>query len=258
MITPSDRCGRETTGLPYTAAMCARFVSRIMAAMERVVQIRWHDPFELLYNAAPSMQLSVVTAGDDALEARAMQWGLIPGWWKEARSPKLTINTRSEDAAEKPMWSAAFRGARCLVPAVGWYEWRSESRVDTSTGEIRDVRQPYFIHLEGLQPLALAGLWSNWIPERGAEPLLTFSVLTRAAAPGLAELHDRMPVVLPERAFEAWLDPANQDVAALRHLLSRESVSDFQRYAVSTYVNNAKNEGPRCIEPGTAAGRKVR
>ncbi len=237
--------------------MCARFVSRIMAAMERVVQVRWHDPFELLYNAAPSMQLSVVTAGETGAEARAMKWGFIPGWWKQARPPKLTINARSEEASDKPLWSAAFRGARCLVPALGWYEWRTESRVDTSTGEIRDVRQPYFIHLEGLQPLALAGLWSSWTPERGAEPLLTFSILTRAAAPGLAGLHDRMPLVLPESAHAVWLDPSNQDAASLRQMVSNEAVVEFRHYAVSTYVNNPKNEGERCIEPERAAEPKA-
>lgn len=243
---------------PILRGMCARFVSRIMAATERGVQVRWRDPFELIYNAAPSMQLSVVTAGPGAPEARAMKWGFIPGWWKQAKPPKLTINARSEDAADRPMWSAAFRGTRCLVPAIGWYEWRRESRVDTSTGEIQDIRQPYFIHLEGLQPLALAGLWSSWTPERGAEPLLTFSVLTRAASPGLEPLHDRMPVVLPERAYEAWLEPANQDAGALQKLLASDAIVEFQRYAVSRYVNNAKNEGPRCIEPEPALEPKVR
>ncbi|HJS21799.1 MAG TPA: SOS response-associated peptidase [Steroidobacteraceae bacterium] len=233
--------------------MCARFVSRIMAAMERVVQVRWHDPFELLYNAAPSMQLSVVTAGEDAPEVRAMKWGFIPGWWTQARPPKLTINTRSEEAPDKPMWRAAFRGARCLVPALGWYEWSTESRVDTRTGEIHEVRQPNFVHLDGLQPLAFAGLWSSWRPERGAEPLLTFSILTRAAAPALASLHDRMPVVLPESAYNEWLDPANDDVAALSRMIETGSVTDLRHYPVGLYVNNPKNEGPKCIEPLTTA-----
>lgn len=231
--------------------MCARFVSRIMAAMERAVQVRWHDPFELLYNAAPSMRLSVVTAGADAPQVRAMKWGFIPGWWTQARPPKLTINTRSEDAPDKQMWRAAFRGRRCLVPAIGWYEWSTESRVDTRTGEIHQARQPHFIHLDGLQPLALAGLWSSWVPERGAEPLLTFSILTKAPTPALASLHDRMPVVLPESAYTAWLDPANDDVAALSHMIETGSVTDLRHYPVSLYVNNPKNEGPKCIEPVT-------
>src|SRR4030095_12903604 len=94
--------GRTVAGwyIPYTSFMCARFVSRVMAALERGVQARWHDPFELIYNAAPSMQLSVVTAGPDGAEARAMKWGFIPGWWKQAKPPKLTLNTRSEAAAQ--------------------------------------------------------------------------------------------------------------------------------------------------------------
>ena len=232
--------------------MCARFVSRIMAAMERVVQVRWHDPFELIYNAAPSMQLSVVTAGESGLEARAMKWGFIPGWWKQARPPKLTINARSEEAPEKPMWRAAFRGSRCLVPAVGWYEWRTESRIDTATGEIHELRQPHFIHLDGLQPLAFAGLWSSWKPENDAEPLLTFSVLTRAAAPSVAGLHDRMPVVLPESSYNAWLDPSHADSSTLRQIIANQSLGDFKHATVSTYVNNPRNQGERCIAPLSA------
>jgi putative SOS response-associated peptidase YedK len=229
--------------------MCARFVSRIMAAMERVVQVRWHDPFELIYNAAPSMRLSVVTAGDSGPEARAMKWGFIPGWWKQAQPPRLTINARSEEAPDKPMWRAAFRGTRCLVPAVGWYEWRTESHIDTATGEIRELRQPHFIHLDGLEPFAFAGLWSSWRAEDGAEPLLTFSILTRAASPGLAALHDRMPVVLPASTYDSWLDPANADATNLRQMVAERSVGDFRHYTVSTYVNNPRNQGERCIAP---------
>ena len=217
--------------------------------MERVVQVRWHDPFELIYNAAPSMRLSVVTAGEDAPEARAMKWGFIPGWWKQAQPPKLTINARSEEAPEKPMWRAAFRGARCLIPAVGWFEWRTESRVDTGTGEIRELRQPHFIHLDGLQPFAFAGLWSSWKPESDAVPLLTFSVLTHAAAPSVAGLHDRMPVVLPESSYNAWLDPSNADAEPLRLMIANQGIADFKHRAVTTYVNNPRNQGERCIEP---------
>ena len=117
------------------------------------------------------------------------------------------------------------------------------------------MRQPHFIHLEGLQPLALAGLWSAWTPERGAEPLLTFSILTRAAVPPLADLHDRMPVALPEDVYAAWLDPANDDVAALTRMIHNDSLVELRHYAVSLYVNNPKNEGPKCIEPLAAAGQ---
>jgi putative SOS response-associated peptidase YedK len=231
--------------------MCARFVSRILAAMERAVEIRWQDPFECIYNAAPTMNLSVVTSDRSGFSVSAMKWGLIPGWWKEARPPKLTINARFEEAADKAMWRGAFRGARCLVPALGWYEWRTEARVDTRTGEIADARQPYFVHLEGLAPLCFAGLWSRWSPEPGAEPLLTFSILTRPASPGLAELHDRMPVVLPASSYEEWLDPANADAVLLNRLVQTRAVSEFMAYPVTTYVNNPRNQGEQCLAPKT-------
>jgi len=229
------------------AGMCARFVSRVMAAMERVVAVQWHDPFELIYNAAPSMSLSVITADADDQSVRLMKWGLIPGWWQQAKPPKLTINTRSEEAADKPMWKAAFRQTRCLVPAVGWYEWRSESRVDTTTGEIAEVRRPHFIHLDGLAPVCFAGLWSSWRPDRASEPLLTFSILTRGASPQLARVHDRMPVVLSPDAYQQWLDPS-LEVTQVQSLIRTRSLDDFRAYPVTTYVNNPRNQGERCIE----------
>lgn len=229
--------------------MCARFVSRIMAAMERVVAMRWHDPFELIYNAAPSTSLSIVTAEAAGMRVDIMKWGLVPGWWRQAKPPKLTINARFEEAHDKPMWQAAFRGARCLVPALGWYEWSTESRVDTRTGEVAEVRQPHFIHLEGLAPLCFAGLWSRWSPDRNAESLLTFTILTRPPSPGLSRLHDRMPMVLPEAAYAEWLDPANDDVEGLRRLLRTQALHEFRTYPVSTYVNSPRHEGEKCIEP---------
>lgn len=227
-----------------------------MAALERGIEVHWHDPFELIYNAAPTMQLSVVTRGRDGLRVGAMRWGLIPGWWKEAKPPKLTINARVEEAADKAMWRGAFRGSRCLVPAIGWYEWRSEERVDVTTGEIKPVRQPYFIHLDGLAPICFAGLWSSWRPEPGAESLQTFSILTRAAAPQLASLHDRMPVVLPPEAYDEWLDDENRDAGNVSRLVTTRALGEFKAYPVSTYVNDPRNQGERCIEnvPATAAG----
>ena len=106
--------------------MCGRFVSREQAAIEREYNIRVLNPFERVYNAAPSMQLPVIRrAAGDALEALTMRWGLIPGWWSQASLPTSTINARSEEAATKPMWRNAVRQSRCLVPALGWYEWKA-------------------------------------------------------------------------------------------------------------------------------------
>jgi hypothetical protein len=111
--------------------MCGRFVSREQAAIEREYNIKVRNPFERVYNAAPTMSLPVVVQGEgktrEEREALAMRWGLIPSWWTQPNLPTSTINARSEEAAAKPMWRAALRHNRCRS-ALGWYEWQSEAR----------------------------------------------------------------------------------------------------------------------------------
>ena len=164
--------------------MCGRFVSREQAAIEREYNIKVRNPFERVYNAAPTMSLPVVrqSPGEnpEAREAVAMRWGLIPSWWSQPSLPTSTINSRSEEAASKPMWRGALRHTRCLVPALGWYEWQA-----TPEGKV-----PHFIHAPGRAGISFAGLWSEWRNPEGTAQL-TFAILTRAAAPALAS---RLPV----------------------------------------------------------------
>ncbi len=205
--------------------MCGRYVSREQAAIEREYHISVRNPFERVYNAAPSMQLPVIRAG----EALPMRWGLVPGWWSKPTLPSATINARSEEAAAKPMWRAAVRHARCLVPAVGWYEWH--------TGPAGKV--PHGI--------SFAGLWSEWKDPQG-EAQLSFAILTRAASASLTPLHPRMPVVLATGAFVDWLSSwsSNQVARLAEHVAAAEG--EFEYYPVSTYVNAPRNQGERCIE----------
>jgi len=222
--------------------MCGRFVSREQAAVERELNIRVRNPFERVYNAAPSMLLPVIRpcADPDGAEREAlrMRWGLIPGWWSQPNLPTATINARSEEAAVKPMWRSALRHSRCLVPALGWYEWRVEP-----AGKV-----PYYIHLRGSAGLYFAGLWSEWKNPAG-ELQPSFAILTRAASPELAPLHDRMPVVLPPAAWDDWLAPWPDNHAT--RLVAQVAVSEgnFEYYPVSRYVNAPRNQGERCIEP---------
>src|SRR5258706_2529781 len=128
--------------------MCGRYVSREQAAIEREYHISVRNPFERVYNAAPSMQLPVIRAG----EALPMRWGLVPGWWSKPTLPSATINARSEEAAAKPMWRAAVRHARCLVPALGWYEWHTGPAGEGSP----------LIHPARVTSANLSGLWAGW------------------------------------------------------------------------------------------------
>ena len=224
--------------------MCGRFVSREQAALEREYNVRIRNPFERVYNAAPSMRLPVIRPGEGEgaasgdREALGMRWGLIPGWWSQPTLPTATINARSEEAAAKPMWRGVLRHNRCLVPALGWYEWHVAP----------EGKVPYFIHAPGLAGLCFAGLWSEWKDPAG-EALLSFAILTRAASPVLAALHNRMPVVLPTCAWDDWLAPWPADHAARLAAQVAGADGEFEYYPVSRYVNAPRNQGERCIEP---------
>ena len=235
--------------------MCGRFVSREQAAIEREYNIRVRQPFERVYNAAPSMELPVIRqqAGSNApgaavdevtggaREVVAMRWGLVPSWWSQPTPPTSTINARSEEAASKPMWRHAVRHTRALVPALGWYEWRAEA----------GAKQPYFIHAADMAGVCFAGLWSTHRDSAGTEQH-TFAILTRAASVQLTPVHNRMPVVLAPALFDEWLAPwTGEHGTHLASFVSR-ALDDFEYYPVSRYVNTPRNQGERCIERAAA------
>ena len=127
------------------------------------------NPFTRNFNVAPTTQVPLLRRdpGSGDLELTAARWGLIPVWWKEAKLPMHTINARSEEAATKPMWRQPLRSARCLMPAEGWYEWQKVERVDPATGEVKEVKQPHFIHRKDGKPFCFAGLWEQWRKPEG-------------------------------------------------------------------------------------------
>jgi len=224
--------------------MCGRFVSREQAAIEREYNIKVRDPFERVYNAAPTMTLPVIRQPPgrprEEREAVGMRWGLIPSWWSQPALPTSTINARCEEAATKPMWRGALRHTRCLVPALGWYEWHA-----TPEGKV-----PYFLHAPGQAGICFAGLWSEWRNPAG-DPQLSFAILTRAAPPPLAGLHHRMPLVLAPAAWDGWLADWPGDAAARLNEQVAAAPGEFEYYPVSRYVNTPRNQGERCIQPAT-------
>jgi putative SOS response-associated peptidase YedK len=233
--------------------MCGRYVSPEQAAMERAWQVGRQNvnPFPRNFNVAPSTHVPLLRRDVESgeLELTAARWGLIPVWWKEAKLPMHTINARSEEAATKAMWRQPLRTARCLMPAEGWYEWQKVRSVDPETGEIKEVKQPHFIHRKGGEPFCFAGLMSYWTPPGQADSLLSCSILTRAASPSVARVHDRMPVVLPDAVHKDWLDPGLNDAAKVMAIIRECPVVDFDHYAVSTRVNSPKNKDAALIDP---------
>lgn len=219
----------------------------------------WHvgrdndNPFVRRFNVLPTSTVPMLRrdrdSGDIALVGA--RWGLIPHWWKGAKPPTFTINARAEEAAAKPMWRHAWRHARCLVPAEGWYEWREMERVNRETGEVKSYKQPFYIHRADAHPFCFAGLMAYWQAPDSDDAILSCAILTKAAAGPTTEVHDRMPVVLPAEAFDAWTDPALSDAARVQSLVAESAQSDFTYRTVSTRVNSSRNEGPELIEPVT-------
>ena len=185
------------------------------------------------YNIAPTQEAPVVRVGTNgARELAMLRWGLVPSWAKELAVGTRMINARSEGVETKPAFRAAVRERRCLVPATGFYEWKG----------LPGRKQPYAITIE--RPLfAFAGLWETWTP-RDAKPVETFTIITTDANPAIASVHDRMPVILPKDAEEAWLRGEPGDAIALLAPYS----ADTKLRAVGPAVGNSKNEAPECLD----------
>jgi putative SOS response-associated peptidase YedK len=233
--------------------MCGRYVSPSEAEIERFWHIGRHnyDPFGRRFNVSPTSQVPLLRLDPEGgeLDLAMARWGLIPFWWKQPKPPTFTFNTRIEEAATKPMWRQPVKTSRCLIPVIGWYEWAEVEVTDPATGEIKKAKQPHFLQLPSNRILAFAGVMSLWTSTGGEPEMLTCSILTRAAEGPAAQVHDRMPVILPVEAQSAWIDPKQTDSEKALALAQGKAVTTVEHYRVSPRVNNAKNEGAELIEP---------
>ena len=222
--------------------MCGRYVLTNTEQLQRrfaVAQL----PLELSpqYNIAPGQTLPVVVAGESGHAVELMRWGLIPSWSKDPKVGAKLINARAEGLADKPSFRSPLRRQRCLVPASGFYEWRKAGPAKT----------PYFIHLTSGELFGFAGLWDHWRDPHGQE-LHTYTIVTTAPNALVAPIHNRMPVILPRDAEDAWLDPENHDPAFLTALLRPYPAEQLEAYPVSPAVNSTANTGARLIAPLSA------
>jgi len=202
-----------------------------VAPTDPVYAIRTRKPKE--EHQKPYRELSVVN------------WGLVPSWAKDRKIGSKMFNARVESLTEKAAFRTAFQRRRALIPADGWYEWMVTGGTADSGGN-RAAKQPYFMTPEDGSVLAFAGLWEIW----GTKPdlLLTCTVITIPAVGELAEIHDRMPFVLPRERWDDWLDPSEQDPTSLLDPTPLEVVERLERRPVGPEVGNVKNNGPELVE----------
>lgn len=216
--------------------MCGRYVFINPAqAMLRLFGLTLPAGEPTRFNMAPGQQGWIARAAADGsgMEAAQARWGLVPGWAKDANVGYKMINARSETAAEKPAFREAMQQRRCLIPSHAFYEWQGEKL----------SKQPYLIYAEDRSPLVFAGLWERG--EHGGEALETFSVLTTAADKAIAWMHPRMPVVLPEDAWEPWVLGGPQ---MAQPVLENQRKVPWAWHPVSKAVNSVKNDSVELVK----------
>jgi putative SOS response-associated peptidase YedK len=192
------------------------------------------------YNIAPTQEVAVVRrVPPGAPRSLAMlRWGLVPARQREPGKPALLINARAESLQSRPAFRDAFERRRCLVPADGFYEWQGPA----------GRREAWLIRRVDGRPFAFAGLWE---PPVGPEPGRpgTCTIVTTQPNDMVRPIHDRMPVILPEPDWNAWLDADNHRAASLQPLLRPCPADWLTAIRVGPTVNHSGNETPDCVKP---------
>jgi putative SOS response-associated peptidase YedK len=199
------------------------------------------------FNVAPTKPVRIVVnrplrdedgtpAKEPTRQLRVATWGLIPSWAKDRRTQGRMFNARLESVATTNAFRRPYAKRRCLVPADGWYEWKV-----TDTG-----KQPMYMTPEDGHPIAFAGLYEFW-GEQG-RTVTSCTILTAPADGALAEIHDRMPLLLPRRAWAHWLDPAVADPKDLLHAWDEAGGEHLELRPVAPTVNKVDNNGPELLE----------
>jgi putative SOS response-associated peptidase YedK len=189
------------------------------------------------YNIAPTQPVAVVLQRELRVLDR-FRWGLVPFWAKDPKIGSRMINARSESVAEKPAYRGALGSRRCLIPASGFYEWKRRG----------EEKIPTYVHRADGRPFAMAGLWERWSAPDD-HTLHTCAILTTRASEFMADIHDRMPVILTPDQERAWLDSALGDPGELVSLLQPYEADDLAAYPVSREVNAPAHDAPDCIAP---------
>lgn len=222
--------------------MCGRFT--LTAPADELVEVFGTPapPFALgpRYNVAPGQDALVVGQDRHGRRMGRLRWGFVP------EGSPLTgsgyVNARAETAARTPSFRRAFAARRCLVPADGFYEWRSAA----------GGKEPFLFRPAGGGVLALAAIWEHWeAPEH--TPRDAFAILTVDAGPDVSPIHHRMPAIVAPEDFDTWLDRSTPPATAAA-LLHPSAEGTLRGHPVSTRVNSAREDDPGLVEPIGPAG----
>jgi putative SOS response-associated peptidase YedK len=218
-------CGRYTLVITIDELM--------LHYMIEVPTNRYHTP---RYNVAPGQLVMAIINDGEKNRIGELKWGLVPNWAADEKMSYKMINARADTVTEKPAFRASFQRKRCLIPADSFYEWK---RIGTD-------KQPMRILLKDEGIFSMAGLYDTWIAPDGRK-VSTCTIITTTPNELIADIHDRMPVILRHADEKLWLDKG-QTVKDLQALLRPFPAEEMFAYPVSKIVGNVKNDSSSCIE----------
>ena len=241
--------------------MCGRFTLTLNGSLLAAL-FGMETPLDWLprHNIAPCQKVLAIRqpleSGKKVNEAAHLRWGLVPWWAKDNKSASRMINARSETAREKPSFRALVNTRRCLIPADGFYEWKTEG----------GTKRPFWFSFPKRRPFVFAGLWERPNrdiskgqpgdgPTEDSQPILaTCTILTTPSQGWLQEYHDRMPVILEEGDWAAWLDTSQSVDPVWNRVIGAFPGKEMTPLAVSTLVNRVAEEGPELLAPWSTEG----
>ena len=221
--------------------MCGRYrLSRRKQMIEEYFETENEADWEPRYNTAPSQPVGIIRQDPSRPERHfsLARWGLIPSWATDAGIAFKTINARAETVASKPAFRDAFMSHRCLLPADGFFEWSRRGK----------EKQPFHFGMQDDSLFAFAGLWDQWKDPTGTV-IESCSILTTTPNSLLANVHDRMPVILRQENYDLWLDPGFKDVKVLAELLAPFDAAKMKSFPVSSRINAVANDDSDCVVP---------
>ena len=138
------------------------------------------------------------------------------------------------DRQDSTFFQEAYRKRRCILPIDGFFEWKAIKG--------QKAKQPYAIAMKDGSPFGIGGLWENWRDPTSGEWVRTFAIITTDANELVAEIHDRMPLILALLArCSEEPDPGD--------LMRPFPAAPMRMWPISTRVNKPENDDPSIVEP---------